>query len=86
MEEQTFNLVGQYGALGLFAIIAVYMIKNMINESALRDEKHATEREAWRTQIKEQHDEMVGIFRESVTNQSTLITLITAMNGRLKKN
>jgi len=86
MEEQTFNLIGQYGALGLFALIAVYMLKRHIEASDARDEKHAIERGEWRTQVKEQHDEMVGIFRESVTNQATLITLITNMNTGSKKN
>lgn len=85
MEEQSFNMVGQYGALGLFAIIAVYMIKNMISENIKRDDKHSAERGVWRIQIKEQHDEMVVVFKESVVNQQTLITLISAMNSESKK-
>jgi len=84
MEEQTFNLVGQYGALGLFAIVAVYMIKNMISESAERDREHMEERKEWRQLLKDQHDETLQVAKESNTNQRQIIALLTDLKGRLK--
>lgn len=86
MEEQTLNIVGQYGALGLFALIAVYMIKNMIKESSERDREHMEERKEWRILLKDQHDETLQVAKESNVHQQQIIALLSDMRARLKNS
>ena len=84
MESLLNNIVAQAGALGLFALMAVYLVKRNQDESSKRDDKHAEERTEWREQSNMQHKETLQVSRDSNSNQRALIALTTEIKTILK--
>lgn len=82
---EQFSIFAQYGALGILAAIAVYMVQNNIKESSLRDREHMEERKAFRDMLDAQHKETIEVTKDSINNQKQLLILNSEIKTLLKE-